>query len=76
MNASTSRVLLLSGIAAAISSGSIMMYWPLSISNPFAWASFGTGSSVSLSTKTRFTRLPVALLIVLKVMRSEVLAAV
>jgi hypothetical protein len=54
----------------------MMMYWPLSISKPLVWASLGTGSSISLSTNTRFTRLPVALLIVLNVIRSEVLAAV
>jgi hypothetical protein len=64
-------VVLLSGISAATSSGSRIIYWPFSISKPLVWASFSTRSSVSLSTKTRLTRLPVALSIVLKVIPSD-----
>lgn len=50
-----------------------MMYWPFSIPKPLVCSSFGTSSSVSPSMKTRLTRLPVALLIVVKVILSEVL---
>ncbi|TVZ63035.1 hypothetical protein BCL32_3148 [Rhizobium mongolense USDA 1844] len=52
MKASISSVLLLSGIVAATSSGSIMMYWPFSIPNPLVCFSFGTGSSVAIDEDT------------------------
>ena len=59
MKAVMDSVLSLSGTAAATSSGSRTMYSPEAISYPLTCSSRSTGSPVSLSTKTRRSRLPV-----------------